>query len=158
MRRVAASVVLTVLVSTALAGCGDDDGDAAAGAEVTEVTRTELAEAAPEGAPGQVLYLQEVTIPPGEQLAEHFHQGTQLATVRSGTLTYNLVRGTVDITRAGGEQEEATGPSTVELEAGDSIVERETVVHFGANDGDEPVVITLAALLESGAPMATPTG
>lgn len=155
-----AAVAAVALLS--VAGCGSDDeaGDAVATTTTAPagIVREALGETAPANAPGQVLYLQRVTIPPGERLAEHFHQGTQLATVTSGVLTYNLVSGTVAITRAGGKKTSATGPSTVALRAGDSIVEPRDVVHYGANRSEESVVIELAALLETGAPMATPTG
>src|SRR5882724_10366122 len=53
------------------------------------ITRTPLGEASPVNAPGQELYLQRVTIGPGAKLVEHFHQGTQVARVLSGVLTYN---------------------------------------------------------------------
>ena len=149
---VAALAVLAVAPS-----CGSDDDDAAAAPAPSEITRTAFGQAAPANAPGQVLYLQEVTIPPGERLAQHHHEGTQVATVRSGELTYDLVVGTVTITRRGGEEERATGPTVVRLRRGDTVVETEDVVHFGSNRSRRPVVITLAALLEAGAPMATPT-
>ncbi|MDQ1432304.1 MAG: hypothetical protein QOF40_2906, partial [Actinomycetota bacterium] len=42
------------------------------------ITRAALGEATPANAPGQVLYLQRVTIAPGAKLVEHFHQGTQV--------------------------------------------------------------------------------
>ena len=42
------------------------------------------------------------------------------------------------------------------LAAGDGVVETRDLIHYGANDGDERVVITLAALLRSGAPLSTP--
>ncbi|MCU1447949.1 MAG: hypothetical protein JWP02_119 [Acidimicrobiales bacterium] len=119
-------------------------------------TRTPLGEASPANAPGQTMYLQQVTIGPHAKLATHFHQGTQVAHVISGVLTYNIVSGTVAVTRAGGGTEDVSGPNKVLLQPGDSLVETRTLVHFGANDTDEPVVIELAALLEQGAPLATP--
>jgi quercetin dioxygenase-like cupin family protein len=122
------------------------------------VIRTPLGEATPANAPGQQLYLQQVTIEPHAQLPEHFHQGTQVARVMSGTLTYNIVSGTASVTRADGRAEDAVGPNKVLLQPGDSLVETASLVHFGANDTSTPVVIELAALLEQGAPLATPVG
>jgi hypothetical protein len=133
-------------------------GVAAVKAGGTGVTRTPLGEAAPANAPGQTMYLQQVTIAAHAKLPEHFHQGTQVARVISGTLTYNIVSGTAAVTRAGGKTEDVAGPNKVLLHPGDSLVETSSLVHFGANDTGEPVVIELAALLENGAPLATPVG
>src|SRR5947209_2701938 len=81
-----AVVVLAVLLAV---GTGDGGGSgqgnpiAAAKAAGTGVIRTPLGEATPANAPGQKLYLQQVTIAPHAKLAEHFHQGTQVARVIS---------------------------------------------------------------------------
>lgn len=122
------------------------------------VSRTPLGEATPGNAPGQKLYLQQVTIAPHAQLPEHFHQGTQVAHVVSGTLTYNIASGTAAVMRANGKAEDVTGPKRVLLQPGDSLVETASLVHYGANATTKPVVIELAALLEQGAPLATPVG
>jgi|SRR5947209_6405440 len=155
-------IVLAVLV---VVGTGDNGGGGEEGKPVAAgktsgagVTRTPLGEASPANAPGQKLYLQQVTIAPHAKLAEHFHQGTQVARVISGTLTYNIVSGTAAVTRADGKTEDAHGPNKVLLQPGDSLVETSSLVHFGANDTAKPVVIELAALLEQGAPLATPVG
>ena len=157
-------IVLAVLV---VVGTGDNssDGGGEEGKPVPAgkttgngVTRTPLGEASPANAPGQKLYLQQVTIAPHAKLAEHFHQGTQVARVISGTLTYNIVSGTAAVTRADGKTEDVGGPNKVLLQPGDSLVETSSLVHFGANDTGKPVVIELAALLAEGAPLATPVG
>jgi hypothetical protein len=122
------------------------------------ITRTPFGEATPANAPGQQLYLQQVTIAPHAALPEHFHQGTQVARVISGTLTYNIVTGTAAVTRANGKAEDVGGPNKVLLQPGDSLVETASLVHYGANDTSTPVVIELAALLAEGAPLATPVG
>src|SRR5204863_9093217 len=141
-------------------GGGGGRGGAVAAAKVqgNGVTRTPLGQAAPANAPGQALYLQQVTIAPHAKLAEHFHQGTQVARVISGVLTYNIVSGTAAVTRAGGRTEDVSGPNKVLLRPGDALVETSSLVHFGANDTNKPVVIELAPLLEQGAPLATPVG
>src|SRR5262249_32869418 len=120
------------------------------------ITRTILAQAIPTNAPGQTLYLEEVRIAPKAKLATHLHEGTQIASVRAGVLTYNIVSGTVSVTRADGSTKDVTGPSTVQLRRGDAITETPTLVHYGANNGTVPVVILLSALLATGAPLATP--
>lgn len=144
-------VVMTLIV--ALAGCGNDGSDSAA-AEGT--VREELGDALPVNAPGQHLYLERVTISPGTQLSTHFHDGTQVAHVVAGRLTYNIVSGSARITRAAGTAETLTGPTVTRLETGDWIVETGDLVHFGSNEGDEPVVVLLAVLLAADAPLATP--
>jgi hypothetical protein len=120
------------------------------------ITRIELAETQPANGPGQTLYLQEVRIAPGAQLPLHLHQGTQVASIRAGVLTYDIKTGTATVTRADGTTEEFTGPTTIKLRRGDAITETETLVHFGSNAGKKPVVIMVAALLADGAPLATP--
>ncbi|MBV9412947.1 MAG: cupin domain-containing protein [Acidimicrobiia bacterium] len=168
---VACGVVITVILLLVGTGSGEEHAaskkaprpaqpakPAPVPAPGSGVTRAPFGEAAPANAPGQRLYLQQVTIAPHAKLAEHFHQGTQLARVMSGTLTYNIVSGTAAVTRADGKAEDATGPTTVFLQPGDSLVETASLIHYGANDTDAPVVIELAALLEQGAPLATPVG
>lgn len=154
------SALLRLLVLPAIAGalliagCGDDDDDAAADGE--PIGRQELGEAAPDNAPGQHLYLERVTIAPDAELPLHFHEGTQVAFIEEGVLTYNIESGTAAVTRADGTEESFDGPTSITLEPGDSIVETIDLVHFGANEGDDPVVITLTALLAEGAPLSSP--
>jgi quercetin dioxygenase-like cupin family protein len=152
------AALLLAVSATALSACSDDLVIAAAPASTDAIVRQPLGEAAPGNARGQTLFLQRVTIAPGAQLAEHFHEGTQVAHVESGTLTYNMVSGTVVVTAADGAATSFTGPTVVTIEAGSWLVETPDVVHFGSNAGTEPVVISLAALLADGAPLATPTG
>lgn len=153
----AVGLALMVMLAVATAAC-TSDGDATAqsssAASAEPVVRERLGATNPGNAPGQELFLEQVTIAPGARLATHFHEGTQVAHVVSGELTYNIVRGSATVLRADGE-EQATGPTVVILKAGDGVVETPDVVHYGANDGDVPVVIVLAALLADGAPMAT---
>jgi quercetin dioxygenase-like cupin family protein len=160
----AALAVVVVVLAVLLVVTRDDDDDgqkgpvAAASVTANGVTRTPLGEAQPANAPGQSMYLQQVTIAPHAKLAEHYHQGTQVARVISGVLTYNIVKGNAAVTRAGGKTETFSGAQKVLLHPGDSLVETSDLVHFGANDTGKPVVIELAALLEQGAPLATPVG
>jgi hypothetical protein len=122
------------------------------------IQRTVHGPVAPVNAPGQALYLQQLVIQPGAKLPEHFHEGTQLATITNGVLTYNVVSGTVNITRANGKTAAVTGPAVVSLEKGDTIVETPSLVHYGSNKGKQPVSIELASLLRAGAPLSTPVG
>ena len=140
-----------------LSSCGSSSSNASdASVPVPQVVREALAQATPANAPGQTLYLQDVTIPAGTKLGTHLHEGTQVAHVRSGVLTYDIVSGVAVVTRADGKVENFTGPQVITLNPSDAITETEQLIHFGANDGDVPVVITLAALLRDGAPVATP--
>src|SRR5215211_4228161 len=114
---------------------------AAAATDKVPVTRSVYGKTAPDNAPGQEMYLQQVVIAPGGKLPEHFHEGTQLATIRSGVLTYNIVTGTAVVTRAGGRTVKVKGKGVVTLRKGDTLVEAESLVHYGSNKGKVPVVI-----------------
>jgi hypothetical protein len=149
-RRVIAALAIT------LAGLVLGAPLADAAAEKEPVRRKVYGQTSPLNAPGQELYLQQVVVDPGGTLPEHFHQGTQLAVIRAGVLTYNVVSGTALVTRANGSTDEHTGPKVVRLRKGDVLVEDESLVHYGSNRGKTPLVLELAALLRDGAPLATP--
>ena len=122
----------------------------------TGIIRADLGSTAPANAPGQELYLQRVTIAPGAKLPEHFHQGTQIARILGGVLTYDIASGSAVVTRADGKTETVDAPATVTLEKGDGLVETQGLVHHGSNRGKKPVVIEIASLLAAGAPLSTP--
>jgi hypothetical protein len=122
------------------------------------VTRVILGVAEPQNAPGQTMLLQDVRIAPGAKLPSHFHQGTQLARVVKGTLTYTLDQGTAIVTKPGGAPETITGPKTISLTKGDVLVENAALLHHAENQGTTAVVLNLAVLLQTGAPLATPAG
>jgi len=122
------------------------------------VTRVILGVAEPQNAPGQTMLLQDVRIAPGAKLPSHFHQGTQLARVMKGTLTYTLDQGTAIVTKPGGAPETITGPKTISLTPGDVLVENAALLHHAENQGKTAVVLNLTALLQTGAPLATPAG
>jgi hypothetical protein len=124
----------------------------------TGITRADLGSALPANAPGQQLYLQRVTVAPGAKLPEHFHQGTQVARILGGVLTYDIASGTATLTHANGKTETVDAPATVKLRKGDGLVETQGLVHHGSNGGKVPVVIELASLLQAGAPLSTPVG
>lgn len=164
MRRALATCFVSVVVLLAGA-CGGDSGDAAqpapgptttvTNAPAAPVVRQVLAsEIDPPGAPGRTLSLVRYTIAPGAQLPAHIHPGVQLASIHSGTLTYTVISGVGNITRAGGAVEAVTGPSTVTLGPGDAVTELGDMVHFGANMAAAPVVIDATLLTESGLDLA----
>jgi quercetin dioxygenase-like cupin family protein len=159
-RATGAIVLLGAVVFGASAAVAADTTTTTRGATTTTsgITRAELGNAQPANAPGQELYLQRVTIAPGAKLAEHFHQGTQVARIISGVLTYDIASGAATVTRANGTTQTVAAPATVKLRAGDGLVETQGLVHHGSNAGKRPVVIELAALLQAGAPLATPVG
>lgn len=153
-RRLAA----TLLAATAIVAggaCGDDDDDGGGASTDNPVTRAELGDVAPPNAPGQHLYLQEVVIAPDTRLATHYHDGVQIGSIRSGTLTYHMLEGSVEVTRADGTRETVSAPDVIELEPGDWVIEPAEAVHFGENRDDEPVVISLAALVAADADVST---
>lgn len=154
-----AAVAAALAAVAAALVLGGDRGGGGPSAEAGGVDRTRFGEVVPANAPGQTMYMERVTIGPGARLPEHFHQGTQIARIVSGELTLNVVSGTASVRRGdGGGGEEVTGPAVVTLGPGDVVVETQGLVHFGANEGDRPVVVDLAALLATGAPLATTTG
>ena len=149
------ALILFVVVVVGVAGTAML---ASAADEKEPVQRTIWGQTAPENSPGQELYLQQVTIDPGAKLPEHFHEGTQLATIRAGVLTYHVETGELAVTRADGTAEKIPAPAVVKLRRGDAIVEAESLAHYAENKGRVKVVIDLAALLHEGAPLATPVG
>lgn len=169
-RALAGALLAALLV---LAGCSDDDGgsesssDDSVASETTQVTEVRsggevvseiLAEYEPSEAPGYTQYLYRVEIPPGASIDPHHHPGQQLARVQEGTLTYTVVEGTLEVGRDGDDvpSETVEAGTTVELEAGDTVFEAESMVHQAENQGDVPVRILLTALFESGADLSIP--
>ena len=147
-RSSAAALSLTALLG--LNACGDlPPADA-------KPVREILASGDTPNAAGNTMYLQRVTVPVGVSLALHFHEGTQVAYIQQGTLSYHVERGSATAT-IGGKTQTITGPADIELPAGSTLLEPSTDIHRAANHGAEPVVILISALLTSGADLATPT-
>ncbi|MGN6694109.1 MAG: cupin domain-containing protein [Aquihabitans sp.] len=112
----------------------------------------------PPGAAGRTLSLVRYTVPPGARLAPHHHRGVQLARITEGRLTYTVVEGTAIVRRGGAEHDTPVeGPATIVLEPGDVVTEVDGMVHFGADETDEPVVIEATLLTIDGEGLATPT-
>lgn len=146
-----------VLVAAAASAPAAAQGPASAPAAVL---REALVAGTPIAAPDQQLQLVRYVIQPGTTLPPHTHPGMQVCWIESGTLHYVVVKGGETPVH---RQARAGGQTTVEmirpgqktdLHPGDTLVEAENVTHYGANHGDEPVVIWVAALLHAGKPPA----
>jgi quercetin dioxygenase-like cupin family protein len=175
-RPLAGAATFVLAVGLLLGGCGSDDGssstttteaeattDAAGATDTTAAASAEVVKDVlgqvddPPGADGSLLTLIRYTIPAGAKLAPHIHPGVQLARIESGTLTYTVEEGTATVRRKGAETDEAvTGPTTITLDAGDTVTELDGMVHFGANDTDEPIVIIATLLTTDGEDLAVP--
>ena len=123
----------------------------AAGAVVKDILGADVD---PPGAPGRTLTLIRYTIPAAAKLAPHIHPGVQLASIQSGTLTYTVVSGTIPVKHPDGRTENLVGPTTKTLHPGDAVTEVDGVVHYGANDTTEPVIILATLLTEDGKDLA----
>jgi quercetin dioxygenase-like cupin family protein len=150
------------LLHQALAGpaSGAASNDSATAATVIpqdtgEPVREVLVSSSPAGAPGALFELLRVTVPAGAVLAAHSHPGDEMAIVLTGALTYHVVaNGSLTINRADGRKETAGPGEMVILEAGDSLLEPEGMVHRAENTTDHPVVFLASTLFEAGAPTA----
>jgi quercetin dioxygenase-like cupin family protein len=125
-------------------------------ASAAAVIRSVLAAGQPSAAPDQNLELVRYTIAPHTKLAPHHHPGMQLALIESGSLTYSVIEGTITVHAADGATRTIGPGETGTIGAGEWIAETETIVHFGANDTDSPVVILAASLLAADEPPAIP--
>jgi quercetin dioxygenase-like cupin family protein len=145
-----------------IAGCGGDDKDSppSVSAGITEVTRQVLAQSTATTAPGQLVELTRVIIPAKQSLAAHTHPGPQLAIIEEGTLTYTILKGSVQVTRGAGtaeaKVETASAGQTIELKPGDSLIETPGMEHEAKNTTDKPIVIYLSSLFPQGAPPSSP--
>lgn len=131
-----------------------------------EVTRELLASTdAPDGLEDlddpRTLSLARITIPPGVTLPWHYHDGTQIAQVVEGTLTYEVREGKVEIW-AGTSEDDAevvrtvSAGGTAQVGPGEWLVEQPSSVHRGSNNTDKPVRILATTLLLTGASPSTP--
>src|SRR5690349_17920725 len=138
-RALVALVVLVVLATGASAAAQTTTSTTtptpttAGSATSNGITRDALGQAAPANGPGQELYLQRVTIAPGAKLPEHFHQGTQVAHIVSGVLTYEIISGSATVTRAKGATQTVAAPATIKLRTGDGLIETQGLAHQGSN-------------------------
>jgi quercetin dioxygenase-like cupin family protein len=149
------------LAAVALVAIGVAVGQVIAQSGSPTVTRTPLAQSTKvKGASHRTLGLSRVVIPPGGTIALHHHEGTQVAYIQSGVLTYTVQDGSVSVMRgpadAGTLVRRITAGSTGRIAEGQWIVEQPSTIHRAANKGDAKVVIYLSTLLKTGAPPSTP--
>jgi quercetin dioxygenase-like cupin family protein len=124
--------------------------------------RTPLAQSTKvKGAKGKTLGLSRVTIPAGGTIALHHHEGTQVAYIQAGVLSYTVKSGSVTVMSGPGDDgkvvRKISGGQTGKIHAGQWIVEQPSTIHQAANNGSAKVVIYLSTLLRTGAPPSTPS-
>jgi quercetin dioxygenase-like cupin family protein len=152
MRRVVFAAIALVLAGLGVLHAGPRPAGAQEGVSVQMLGRGEPPEAA-----GQQLTLLRATFAVGSELRPHRHPGPMLLYIESGALTYTLMEGTAEITRASAPSTGATpeilaaGQGTV-LDVGDQLLER-GVVHAAHNAGADPAVVLISALLAPGQPV-----
>ena len=149
------------VAAVALVGIGVLVGHVIAQSGGSAVTRTALAQSTKvKGAKGRTLSLSRVTIPAGGTIALHHHQGTQVAYIQSGVLTYSVKSGSVTVrTGTAGNPtvvRQINAGQTGKIMAGQWIVEQPSTIHQAANKGSAKIVIYLSTLLRTGAPPSTP--
>ena len=115
----------------------------------------------PIGAHGRTLSLTKVVIPAGAVLPLHRHPGTGVAYIDSGTLTYTVKKGHVDLHEGTpGIDAKVVGRisagQTGTIRAGQWIVEQPSVIHMAQNKTTKAIVIHLATLYPVGAAPSTP--
>ena len=155
--RTLALAAALVLVAGGAVGWALARGDAAPTAHLEALAATDK----PEGAKGRTLALSRVTVPAGAELALHHHEGTQIAHIDKGTLTYTVVEGSVEVRKGSADGDaklvrKIKAGQTAKIKAGQWVVEQPTDHHMAANRGKKKIVIYLSTLLEKGAPPSTP--
>jgi hypothetical protein len=160
MRRLRLTLLLAGL---ALVVAGGVAGYVIAESGSSAPVRTALAQSTKvKGAKGKTLGLSRVTIPAGGTIALHHHEGTQVAYIQSGVLTYTVRSG--EVTVMSGPADDPTivrkisGGQTGKIRASQWIVEQPSTIHQAANNGSARIVIYLSTLLKTGAPPSTPNG
>jgi quercetin dioxygenase-like cupin family protein len=150
-----------VLLGVGLLAAGVLVGHVIAQSGGASAVRTPLAQSTKvKGAAGRTLGLSRVTIPVGGKIALHHHQGTQVAYIQSGVLTYTVKSGGVRVMTGPADHptvvRKINGGQTGRINAGEWIVEQPSTIHQAANRGKTKIVIYLATLLKAGAPPSTP--
>jgi quercetin dioxygenase-like cupin family protein len=158
MRRLRLTMILAAI---GLLATGVAVGQVIAQSGGSAAVRTALAQSTKvKGAKGRTLGLSRVTIPVGGQIALHHHEGTQVAYVQKGVLTYTVKSGSVTVMSGPADSptlvRRISGGQTGKIQAGQWIVEQPSTIHEAANNGKSPIVIYLSTLLRTGAPPSTP--
>ena len=127
--------------------------EALPGVEVTFINEGE-----PAAASGQSVVLYRVVIHDGGEVPSHTHPGTTNLTVESGTLSWTLLAGTVQVTRPGAALEQVTEPGTeILVDPGASLFYNDDVVHVARAAAAVPASVLIAGLFEKGQPIITLT-
>jgi quercetin dioxygenase-like cupin family protein len=158
MRRARLTAILSAI---GLLATGVLVGHVVAQSGGSTVTRTALAQSTKvKGVKGKTLGLSRVTIPAGGTIALHHHQGTQVAYIQSGVLTYSVKAGSVTVMTGTADNpmvvRKIDEGQTGRITAGQWIVEQPSTIHQAANKGNAKIVIYLSTLLKTGAPPSTP--
>jgi quercetin dioxygenase-like cupin family protein len=158
MRRFRVTVVLAAI---GLLATGVLVGHVIAQSGGATVTRTALAQSTKvKAAKGRTLGLSRVTIPAGGSIALHHHEGTQVAYIQSGVLTYSVKSGSVTVMTGTADNStvvrKINAGQTGRITAGQWLVEQPSTIHQAANKGSAKIVIYLSTLLRTGAPPSTP--
>jgi quercetin dioxygenase-like cupin family protein len=153
--------LMLILAALGLLATGAIAGYVIAQSGGAPVTRDALAQSTKvKGAKGKTLGLSRVTIPVGGTIALHHHEGTQVAYIQSGVLTYTVRSGSVTVMSGPADDpavvRKISGGETGKIRPGQWIVEQPSTVHQAANNGDARIVIYLSTLLRTGAPPSTP--
>jgi quercetin dioxygenase-like cupin family protein len=147
--------------AVALIGAGALVGHVIAQSGGPSAVRTPLAQSTKvKGAKGRTLGLSRVTIPVNGVIALHHHQGTQVAYIQSGVLTYTVKSGSVTVMSGPADDPKVVrkigSGQTGKITPGQWIVEQPSTIHQAANLGKTKIVIYLSTLLKTGAPPSTP--
>jgi quercetin dioxygenase-like cupin family protein len=158
MRRLRLTLILAALAFVVIGGVA---GYVIAQSGGGPAVREPLAQSTKvKGAKGKTLGLSRVTIPAGGTIALHHHEGTQVAYIQSGVLTYTVRSGSVTVMSGPADNptivRKISGGQTGKIRAGQWIVEQPSTVHQAANNGSARIVIYLSTLLRTGAPPSTP--
>ncbi len=109
----------------------------------------------PAAASGQMLAFVRMTMDPDGFISVHGHPGAQIWYVETGAFSTTMLEGTMQVTRAADDstlapaEQLAAGAETI-LSAGDSAFFDADVLHTVRHAGDEPTVVLIPALFETG--------
>lgn len=108
-------------------------------------------EGEPETASGQSLVLWRVILTDEGEIPAHMHPGTTILTVESGSLSWTLLAGTVQVARPGAALEQVTEAGTeIIVDPGASLFYNADVVHSARGVGGVPASVLIASLFETG--------
>ena len=112
------------------------------------VTIESLGAASPAVAPGHALVFLRLTLQPGAHIASHSHPGDVILVVERGAFTTAFTQGEGTLTRVGAEPAAIVTGSVETLHPGDSLAYDGSAGHTMVNEGDEPLVLLVSALLD----------